>query len=217
MANDLNQVHLIGRCGKDPEVRYMTNGNAVCNVSLATGESWKDKNTGEKVEKTEWHRVVFYGPLAEIVGEYVTKGKQIYIGGKLTTRKWQDKEGKDVYTTEIVCDQMQLLGGGEGGGQGGGRQQSGGGRGQGGGQAEQQRGNGGGRGDGYGDQQARGNNQARGSGQARNQQRGGGNGGGKTGTGFDDMDDDIPFISMDASHDMVSKQDRRMRKYRFSK
>lgn len=105
----VNKVILIGNLGQDPEVRYMPNGNAVANVSLATSESWKDKNTGETQEKTEWHRVVFFRRLAEIVGEYVKKGSKIYVEGRLQTRKWQDKNGQDRYTTEIVADQMQML------------------------------------------------------------------------------------------------------------
>ncbi len=109
MAKGINKVILIGNLGKDPEVRYMPNGNAVANVTLATSESWKDKNTGETQEHTEWHRVVFFRRLGEIVGEYCKKGSKIYIEGKLKTRKWQDKNGQDRYTTEIVADQMQML------------------------------------------------------------------------------------------------------------
>ncbi len=109
MAKGVNKVILIGNLGQDPEVRYMTNGNAVANATLATSESWKDKNTGEKQEKTEWHRVVFFRRLAEIVGEYLKKGSKVYIEGKLQTRKWQDKDGRDQYTAEIVADQMQML------------------------------------------------------------------------------------------------------------
>jgi single-strand DNA-binding protein len=110
----VNKVILVGRLGKDPETRYMTNGEAVTNVTLATSENWKDKN-GEKQEKTEWHNLVFYRKLAEIAGEYLKKGSQIYIEGKLATRKWQDKEGKERYTTEIIADQMQMLGSKSGG------------------------------------------------------------------------------------------------------
>ncbi len=105
----VNKVILVGRLGKDPETRYMTNGEAVTNVSLATSENWKDKN-GEKQERTEWHNLVFYRRLAEIAGEYLKKGSQIYVEGKLQTRKWQDKEGKDRYTTEIIVNEMQMLG-----------------------------------------------------------------------------------------------------------
>ena len=105
----INKAIILGNLGQDPEVKYMPNGNAVANVTIATSESWKDKNTGEKVEKTEWHRVVFFRRLAEIVGEYLKKGSKVYIEGKLQTRKWQDKDGKDCYTTEIVAREMQML------------------------------------------------------------------------------------------------------------
>ena len=104
----VNKVILVGRLGKDPETRYMTNGEAVTNVSLATTENWKDK-TGEKQEKTEWHNLTFYRRLAEISGEYLKKGSMIYVEGKLQTRKWQDKEGKDRYTTDIIVNEMQML------------------------------------------------------------------------------------------------------------
>ncbi|TBO31300.1 single-stranded DNA-binding protein [Aquabacterium lacunae] len=116
----INKVIIIGNLGRDPEVRYTPNGAAVCNVSVATTRNWKDKNSGDKVEETEWHRVVFYDRLAEIAGEYLKKGRSVYVEGRLKTRKWQDKDGKDNYTTEIVAEQMQLLGGREGGGNGGG-------------------------------------------------------------------------------------------------
>jgi single-strand DNA-binding protein len=106
----VNKVILIGRLGKDPETRYMTSGEAVTNATLATSENWKDKS-GEKQEKTEWHNLVFYRRLAEIAGEYLKKGSQVYVEGKLQTRKWQDKEGKDRYTTEIVVNEMTMLGG----------------------------------------------------------------------------------------------------------
>ena len=110
MARGVNKVMLIGHLGRDPEVRYSASGQAVANITLATSESWKDKNTGDKQERTEWHRVVFFGRLAEIAGEYLKKGMQIYVGGRLQTRKWQDKEGNDRYTTEIVAADMQMLG-----------------------------------------------------------------------------------------------------------
>ena len=116
----INKVIVIGNLGRDPEVRYTPNGAAVCNVSVATTRSWKDKTSGDKVEETEWHRVVFYDRLAEIAGEFLKKGRSVYVEGRLKTRKWQDKDGKDNYTTEIVAEQMQLLGGREGGGGGGG-------------------------------------------------------------------------------------------------
>jgi single-strand DNA-binding protein len=111
----VNKVILVGRLGKDPETRYMTNGEAVTNVTLATSENWKDKS-GEKQEKTEWHNLVFYRRLAEIAGEYLKKGSQIYVEGKLQTRKWQTKEGQDRYTTEIIVNEMQMLGSKSGGG-----------------------------------------------------------------------------------------------------
>ncbi len=110
MARGVNKVILVGNLGRDPEVRYSANGQAIANVTIATTESWKDKNTGEKQEKTEWHRIVFFGRLGEIAGEYLKKGSQIYVEGRLQTRKWQDKEGKDRYTTEIVANEMQMLG-----------------------------------------------------------------------------------------------------------
>ena len=108
-SRGVNKVILIGNAGKDPEVRYMPNGNAVANLTLATSESWKDKNTGETQERTEWHRVVFFRRLGEVVGEYVKKGSKIYVEGRLQTRKWQGQDGQDRYTTEIVADQMQML------------------------------------------------------------------------------------------------------------
>ncbi|MBV8659561.1 MAG: single-stranded DNA-binding protein [Burkholderiales bacterium] len=117
----LNKVLLIGNLGRDPEVRYMPNGEAVANFSIATTDSWKDKNSGQKQEKTEWHNIVMYRRLAEIAGQYLKKGSQIYIEGRLQTRKWQDKQsGQDRYTTEIIADQMQMLGGRGGMGAGGG-------------------------------------------------------------------------------------------------
>ena len=109
MARGVNKVILIGNLGQDPEVKYMPNGNAVANVTVATSESWKDKNTGEQTDKTEWHRVVFFRRLAEIVGEYLKKGSKVYIEGKLQTRKWQDKNGADHWTTEIIANEMQML------------------------------------------------------------------------------------------------------------
>lgn len=106
----INKVILVGNLGRDPEVRYMPDGGAITNVSIATTDTWKDKS-GEKQEKTEWHRVVFYSRLAEIAGEYLKKGSQVYVEGRLQTRKWQDKDGVEKYTTEIVADRMQMLGG----------------------------------------------------------------------------------------------------------
>lgn len=116
----VNKVILVGNLGRDPEVRYSPDGAAICNVSIATTSQWKDKASGEKREETEWHRVVMRGRLAEIAGEYLKKGRSVYIEGRLKTRKWQDKDtGADRYSTEIVADQMQMLGGREGGGEGG--------------------------------------------------------------------------------------------------
>lgn len=193
----INKVILIGNLGRDPEVRYTPNGNAVCNATVATSRNWKDKSSGDKMEETEWHRVVFYDRLAEIAGEYLKKGRSVYVEGRLKTRKWQDKEGKDVYTTEVIADNMQMLGGREGGGgeEGGG----------GGGYARG--GAGGGGGGGYargGDDRGEGGGYSRGGGGAG---AGGGEGrsaapaprqapskpAAKSSTGFDDMDDDIPF------------------------
>jgi single-strand DNA-binding protein len=116
MARGVNKVILVGHLGKDPEVRYMPSGNAVCNVTLATSDSWKDKQSGEQKDRTEWHNLVFYGRLAEIAGEYLRKGSQAYVEGRLQTRKWQDKSGNDRYTTEIIVNDMQMLGGRGGGG-----------------------------------------------------------------------------------------------------
>jgi len=107
----VNKVILVGNLGADPETRYMPNGDAVANIRLATTESWKDKASGEKREITEWHRVVFYRKLAEIVGQYLKKGSAVYIEGRIRTRKWQDKEGQERYTTEIEASEMQMLGG----------------------------------------------------------------------------------------------------------
>ena len=117
----VNKVILIGNLGRDPETRFMPSGDAICNISIATTDTWKDKN-GEKQEKTEWHRVAFFGKLAEIAGEYLKKGSQVYVEGRLQTRKWQDKDGADKYTTEIVANAMQMLGSrqGMGGGDRGG-------------------------------------------------------------------------------------------------
>ena len=122
MAGGINKVILVGNLGQDPEIRYTADGRPIANFSIATSESWKDKNSGEKREKTEWHRVVVFGKLAEICGEYLSKGRQVYIEGKLQTRKWQGQDGQDRYTTEVVIDgfngTMQMLGTREGGGGG---------------------------------------------------------------------------------------------------
>jgi single-strand DNA-binding protein len=168
----INKVIVIGNLGRDPEVRYTPSGAAVCNVSVATTRNWKDKTSGDKVEETEWHRVVFYDRLAEIAGEYLKKGRSVYVEGRLKTRKWQDKDGKDNYTTEIVAEQMQLLGGREGGGGGG----------YGGGQAQ-------GGDDGFSqasEPAARPSRPAARPAPAPAPAA-------KSSTGFDDMDDDIPF------------------------
>jgi single-strand DNA-binding protein len=154
----VNKVILIGNLGRDPEVRYAPSGSAICNVTLATSRQWKDKTSGEKQEETEWHRVVFYDRLAEIAGEYLKKGRPVYVEGRLKTRKWTDKDGVEKYTTEIVADQMQLLGSREGMGDGGGE------------------------GGGGGMRSAPASRPAASKPAAQ-----------KSSTGFDDMDDDIPF------------------------
>ncbi len=138
MARGVNKAIIVGNLGADPETRYTPSGTAVANIRVATTESWKDRQSGEQQERTEWHRVVAFNRLAEIIGEYLKKGSQVYIEGKLQTRKWQDQSGNDRYTTEIVANDMQMLGGrgggggdagfgGGGGGRGGGQSQGGGG------------------------------------------------------------------------------------------
>ncbi len=163
----INKVILVGNLGRDPEVRYSAKGSAIANITIATSEQWTDKQSGQKQEKTEWHRVVLFNRLGEIAGEYLKKGSQVYIEGKLQTRKWQDNNGQDRYTTEIVANEMQMLGSrggsadfnqGQSGGFGGGQQQS-------------------------APQQNRG-------GAAPQQNSGGAPAGGSN---FDDFDDDIPF------------------------
>jgi single-strand DNA-binding protein len=158
----VNKVILVGNLGRDPEVRYMPEGGAIANVSVATTDTWKDKS-GEKQERTEWHRVAFFGKLAEIAGEYLKKGSQIYVEGRLQTRKWQDKEGQERYTTEIVADRMQMLG--SRGGAGGGTAD-------------------------FGDRPERGERGERGAG-APSAPAGGASKG--SGGKFEDFDDDIPF------------------------
>ena len=116
MARGINKVILVGNLGADPETRYMPSGSAVTNLSVATSESWKDKQTGEQKERTEWHKVAMFNRLAEIAAEYLRKGSQVYIEGKIRTRKWQDRDGNDRWTTEIIADEMQMLGGRGGGG-----------------------------------------------------------------------------------------------------
>lgn len=115
MARGVNKVIIIGNLGTDPEVRYMPNGGAVANLTVATSESWTDKQTNEKKEKTEWHRVVIYQRLAEVAGEYLSKGSKVYLEGKLATRKWQDKDGVERYTTEIIANELQMLDGNQDG------------------------------------------------------------------------------------------------------
>ena len=125
MARGINKVILVGNLGADPETRYMPSGSAVTNLSVATSESWKDKQTGEQKERTEWHKVAMFNRLAEIAAEYLRKGSQVYIEGKLRTRKWQDRDGNDRWTTEVIADEMQMLGGRGGAGGGGGSMASG--------------------------------------------------------------------------------------------
>jgi single-strand DNA-binding protein len=163
----VNKVIVIGSLGRDPEIRYTPSGAAVCNVSVATSRKWKNKE-GEKQEETEWHRCVAYDKLAEIMGQYLKKGASVYIEGRLKTRKWDDKDGKTNYSTEIIAEQMQMLGA----------------KGDGAGQAERPR-----------------------SAPSANAEKTGG------GTSFDDMDDDIPFVSSCVSHDVVAPLTRRMRRY----
>jgi single-strand DNA-binding protein len=124
----VNKVILIGNLGRDPEVRYAPSGAAICNITLATSRSWKDKQTGDRQEETEWHRIVFYDRLAEIAGEYLKKGKSVYVEGRLKTRKWTDKDGVEKYTTEVIAQEMTMLGSREGGGMSGGGDEMGGGR-----------------------------------------------------------------------------------------
>ena len=166
----VNKVIIVGNLGKDPETRYSPNGGAICNVRIATTRNWKDKATGEKKEETEWHSVVFYDRLAEIAGEYLKKGRSVYVEGRLKTRKWQDKEGQDRYTTEIIAQEMQLLGSREGMGGGGG-----------GGALE----DGGYSRESYGGGSGGGGARSGGGGAARKPAPSGG--------GIGDMDDDIPF------------------------
>ncbi|HZX23483.1 MAG TPA: single-stranded DNA-binding protein [Woeseiaceae bacterium] len=118
MARGINKVILVGNLGQDPDTRYMPSGSAVTNLRIATSEQWKDKQTGEQKERTEWHNVAMFGRLAEIAAEYLRKGSQVYIEGKLRTRKWQDKQGNDRWTTEVIADEMQMMGGRGGGGGG---------------------------------------------------------------------------------------------------
>ncbi|HAB05997.1 MAG TPA: single-stranded DNA-binding protein, partial [Alcanivorax sp.] len=128
MARGVNKVILIGNLGADPETRFMPSGGAVTNIRLATSETWKDRQTGQQQERTEWHRVVFFNKLGEIAGEYLKKGSKVYVEGSIRTRKWQGQDGQDRYTTEIVANEMQMLDGRGGGGDGGGYQNQGGGQ-----------------------------------------------------------------------------------------
>lgn len=165
----VNKVIIVGNLGRDPETRYMPNGEAVTNVAVATTESWKDKNSGEKKELTEWHRITFYRKLAEIAGQYLKKGSQVYVEGRLQTRKWTDKDGVEKYTTEIIADTMQMLGSRQGMGGGASMDDGGGSYGGGGGAPARQSSGGGGGG------------AARAPAAAR------------PAPNFSDMDDDIPF------------------------
>ena len=181
MSRGINKVILVGNLGQDPEVRYTTSGAAVTNISVATSESWKDKNTGEDVVKTEWHRIVFFGRLAEIAGEYLKKGSKVYIEGKLQTRKWQDQNNQDRYTTEVVANEMQMLDARQSGGQG----QFGGGQAPAAPRANnppQQQNQGG-----YQQNNNQGQNQAQNNPPQNNQQAS------QQAPAFDDFDDDIPF------------------------
>ncbi|PWK38591.1 single-stranded DNA-binding protein [Cupriavidus plantarum] len=182
----VNKVILVGNLGADPETRYMPSGDAVTNIRLATTDRYKDKQSGEFKEATEWHRIAFFGKLAEIAGQYLKKGSSVYIEGRIRTRKWQDQSGQDKYSTEIVADQMQMLGGRGQGGGGGDEGGYGGGGGGGGGYSREASGGGGGYGGGRGGQGGGGGSQGgQGGGQRRQQQ--------SPSNGFEDMDDDIPF------------------------
>jgi single-strand DNA-binding protein len=184
MARGVNKVILIGNLGADPETRAMPSGATVANLRIATTENWKDRQTGENQERTEWHRVALFGKLAEIAGEYLRKGSQVYIEGSLRTRKWQDKQGQERYSTEIVGNEMQMLGGRGGGG------------GAGGGEGYGSR-SGGGGGEGYGGGRSGGGRQGPPPdeyGESPGPSGGGGGAGGGGGKpGGDDFDDDIPF------------------------
>ncbi|WP_244786629.1 single-stranded DNA-binding protein [Cupriavidus pauculus] len=174
----VNKVILVGNLGADPETRYMPSGDAVTNIRLATTDRYKDKQSGEFKEATEWHRIAFFGKLAEIAGQYLRKGSSVYIEGRIRTRKWQDQSGQEKYSTEIVADQMQMLGGRQSGGGGGGDEGGyGGGTGGGGGYSRESQGG--------GRAPAGGAQGAQGGGQRRQQPA--------PSNGFEDMDDDIPF------------------------
>jgi single-strand DNA-binding protein len=165
----VNKVILVGNLGRDPEIRYTPNGGAVCNVSIATSRQRKNKETGDKTEETEWHRVVFYDRLAEIAGEYLKKGRPVYVEGRLQTRKWQDKDGVEKFTTEVIANEMQMLGGRDGAGGG-------------------ERGAGAGEDSGFGN-----SGYDRPAPASRPAGAAAGRPAAKSPTGFDSMDDDIPF------------------------
>ncbi|MDC8785694.1 single-stranded DNA-binding protein [Roseateles koreensis] len=185
----VNKVILIGNLGRDPELRYNPSGTAWCTISLATTRNWKNRESGERQEETEWHRVVFNDKLAEIVGQYCKKGRPIYVEGRLKTRKWQDKEGRDTYTTEVIADQMQLLGGRDGA-EGGGDE---GGSSYGGGRGAARGGDNFGGGDDYGDAQPAARAPAARPAAPRAPAPRAPAPAPRAATGFDDMDDDIPF------------------------
>ena len=177
----VNKVIIVGNLGRDPEIRTFPNGDQVANVTIATTDRWRDKNTGEDKELTEWHRVVFNGRLAEIVGQYLKKGAQVYVEGSLRTRKWTDQSGQERYSTEIRADSMQMLGSRQGGGDGGSGEQ-------------QQRAGGGDRQRSNDDQRQQSNDrQQYGGGQQRNNNGGGQQQSQHANSGFDDMDEMIPF------------------------
>ena len=212
----VNKVIIVGNLGRDPEIRTFPSGDQVANVTIATTDRWKDKQSGEMKEATEWHRVVFNGRLAEIAGQYLRKGSQVYVEGSLRTRKWTDQSGVEKYSTEIRADQMQMLGSRQDGGDGGQQRQQGGGRGDGG---YGRNDNGYGRDDGARQQHQPSQGQQRQQQQPQQrqqQQRDNGQGGytGRNGgdSGFSDMDDDIPFISSSFGFDAESKLDRRIRR-----
>jgi single-strand DNA-binding protein len=189
----VNKVIIIGNLGRDPELRYNPSGTAFCTISLATTRSWKNRESGEKQEETEWHRVVFNDKLAEIVGQYCKKGRPLYVEGRLRTRKWTDKEGKEVYTTEIIANEMQLLGGRDGGDEGGGGGGYGGGQARGAGGGGGYGGGGGGGGDEYGEPAARAPAARAPAPRAPAPAPRAAAPAPRSATGFDDMDDDIPF------------------------
>lgn len=193
----LNKVQIIGNLGRDPEIRYMPNGEAVANIAVATTESWKDKDSGDKKEITEWHRVTFYRKLAEIVGQYLKKGSSVYIEGRLQTRKWTDKDGVERFTTEIIADTMQMLGGRPGGNDDNQQQQSGSNAGSGNRSGSTNGNNGNGNNGGNGTNRSNANTGSNKGGSGNGNGNGNGNNQGNSGrsnaSNFNDMDDDIPF------------------------